>query len=170
MENFQAYLEDVSKDFDYIVIDSGGHYDNVTANVIHVADILVTPVINTLVDFNVLFTYNNEHKSIISGTYTDFVKKYKNHKKKLMWYVIPNRCHPITTEYSNKCSQILSSMSDFIGFRITSSVIDRILYSQGFDKGINLFDNEFPQYFNHNSVSITNGRKEIIAVIRSILN
>lgn len=169
LKNFQDYLKSLEDEFDYIIIDSGGHYDEITPIVINVADILVTPVINNLVDFNVLFTYNNEINQMILGAYTEFVKRNKNPQKKLSWYVIPNRCNPIITEYSTKCLKILHSMSDLIGFKVTNNIIDRSVYSQGFDLGLNIFDNELNSYFHNSPISITNSRKEIIDVIQYIL-
>ena len=169
LENFQAYLKSLEDEFEYIIIDSGGHYDEITPIVIHVADILVTPVINNLVDFNVLFTYDNEINQMVLGAYTEFVKKNKNPHKKLSWYVVPNRCNPIITEYSTKCLKILDSMSSLIGFKVTNNIIDRSLYSQGFDLGLNIFDHELSQHFNNSQVSISNSRKEIINIIQFIL-
>lgn len=169
LENFQDYLKSLESEFDYIIIDSGGHYDNITSIVINVADILITPVINNLVDFNVLFTYDNNTNQMVLGAYTEFVKKNKNLYKKLTWHVIPNRCNPIITDYSTKCLQILNSMSDLIGFKVTSNIVDRSIYSQGFDLGLNVFDYELTSYFNNSQISINNSRKEIIDVIQYIL-
>lgn len=169
LQNFQDYLATLENEFDYIIIDSGGHYDDITPIVINVADILVTPVINNLVDFNVLFTYDNNNNQMILGAYAEFVKKSKNPYKKLSWYVVPNRCNPIITDYSNKCLKILNSMSELIGFKVTNNIIDRALYSQGFDVGLNIFDHELNNYFNNSQVSINNSRKEIIDVIQYIL-
>ena len=129
----------------------------------------MTPVINNLVDFNVLFTYDNNNNQMILGAYAEFVKKSKNPYKKLSWYVVPNRCNPIITDYSNKCLKILNSMSELIGFKVTNNIIDRALYSQGFDVGLNIFDHELNNYFNNSQVSINNSRKEIIDVIQYIL-
>jgi cellulose biosynthesis protein BcsQ len=168
VENFYNYIEDLKDNFDYIIIDSGGHHDNVTKAAINVANILITPVLNTLVDFNVLFQYNYTSNQIVLGTFVNFVKESKNPNRKLFWYLVPNKCNPIVTEYSNKCLQILKSMSSLIGFKVTEPIMDRYIYSQSFDMGLNIFDDEITKYFITSPATINNGRKEIMSVLKYI--
>jgi len=170
-ENFLEFLQVLKSTYSYIIIDSGGHHDHITKLAISLADILITPVINTLIDFNVLFSYNPGNNEIVEGSYTKFVKIAKNKNKKLSWFVIPNRCSPIVHEYSKKCLHILQAMSDLIGFRVTSIVLDRALYSQGFDLGLTCYDEEAMNlYFYNNSSALMNAQKEISLVVDSILD
>lgn len=169
-EEFNNYIEDLKNQFDYIIIDSGGHYDNVTKMAINVANILVTPILNTLVDFNVLFKYNYTSNQIITGSFVDLVRTNKNPNRKLFWYLVPNKCNPIVTEYSNKCLQILKSMSDLIGFKVTEPIMDRYIYNQSFDMGLNIFDDEINKYFVTSPNTINNARREIVNVIKYILS
>lgn len=170
-ENFLEFLQLLKQTYNYIIIDSGGHHDHITKLAISLADILITPVINTLIDFNVLFTYHQANNEIVEGSYTSFVKIAKNKHKKLSWFVIPNRCSPIVHEYSKKCLHILQAMSDLIGFRVTSHILDRSLYSQGFDLGLTCYDEgSMNLYFYNSSSALLNAQKEISLVVDNILD
>ena len=168
-EEFEAYIEDLKLKFDYIIIDGGGHYDRVSEMIIKVANILITPVLNTLVDFNVLFQYNNIKNEIILGSFVRFIRAHKIPNKKLFWYVVPNKCSPIISEYSDKCFHILKSMSDIIGYKVTDSITDRYIYSQSFDMGLNIFDMEITKYFIINQNTLNAARHEVLNIINSIL-
>jgi chromosome partitioning protein len=167
-EEFKQYLNTLKEDYHYILIDSGGHHDEVTQLSIECADVLVTPVINTIIDLNVLFNYNSDNGEITEGSYTKFVRASRDKKKKLAWFVIPNRCSPIITEYSKKCLNILNAMSNLIGFKVTGTVSDRAVYSQGFDMGITCFDNNLEMYFPINNMSTINAKKEISNIVKFI--
>lgn len=166
---FKTFLEDLKREYHYIIIDSGGHHDDVTKLAIESADILITPVISTMLDLNVLFSYDVNKEEIIEGSCTTFVRRSKSNIKKLNWYVIPNKCSPIMTNYSVKCLNILQAMSDLIGFKVTSKIIDRSIYSQGFDMGLTCFDNDLDLYFHNSSTSVVNARKEISSIVDEII-
>lgn len=164
----RQYLESLKEKYNYIIIDSGGHHDTITKFSIEVADYLITPVIPTIIDLNVLFSYDMENDNIIEGSYTKFVRSAKNKYKKLTWFVIPNRCNPIVTEYSKQCLNILKAMSDLIGFRITSHMVDRSIYSQLFDLGLTCFDDNIDEYIPVSNMALLNARREVIEVIDMI--
>jgi cellulose biosynthesis protein BcsQ len=169
-ENLKMFIKKEEENFSYLIIDSGGHHDNMSGLAIEIADILITPVISSILDLNVLCNYDTEKNIITTGSYTQFVRSHKNKLKKLSWFVVPNRCSNIPTIYANQCLNVLNNISPLIGFKLTSSIIDRSIYSQGFDSGITCLDEEMEYIFYNNHNMIINARREISLIIENIIN
>jgi cellulose biosynthesis protein BcsQ len=154
--------------YDFVILDSGGYYGPLTKLAIEFSNVLITPLNLSAIDFNVLFHYDASTDDITEGRYTGFVRESKNPYRKLQWYVIPNRCHQIMSEYQKKCLDILTAIGDLIGYKVTSIIMDRSIYSQGFDMGATCFDS-IEKYFPQNQLMALNGRREINSIVDQIL-
>lgn len=156
-------------EYDFIIIDSGGYYNHLTKLTIEFSHVLITPINLSAIDFDILFSYNASIDNISEGKYTKYVRESKNSDRRLKWFVVPNRCHQIATQYQHKCLDVLRAMGDLIGYKVTSSIIDRSIYSQGFDRGITCFDS-VESYFPNSQLTTLSARKEINSITDIILN
>lgn len=165
----EIFDEEGAENYDFVILDSGGYYNHLTKLVIEFSHILITPLNLSAIDFNVLFNYDAATDDITEGQYTKYVRESKNPNRKLRWYVVPNRCHQIMTDYQKKCLEILTAMGELIGYKVTSNIMDRSIYSQGFDMGATCFDT-IDKYFPNHQLMTLNARREINSVVDQILS
>ena len=131
---------------DVVVIDTPGH-DNTLSQAGHAyADILVTPINDSLVDFDVLAIVDPEHIKVARPShYAERVWKAKQLRAKrdggsMDWVVVRNRLGQLDARNKRQVGKLLGELSKRIGFRLAEGVSERVIYRELFLEGLTAED------------------------------
>ncbi len=131
---------------DVIVIDTPGH-DSVLSQVGHTyADILVTPINDSLVDFDVLATVDPDKLSVARPShYSERVWKAKQLRAKrdggsMDWVVVRNRLGQLDARNKRQVAKLTAELARRIGFRVADGIHERVIYRELFLEGLTAED------------------------------
>lgn len=169
---FAEQIETLAKDADVVVIDTPGA-DNYLFRLAHVyADILVTPLNDSLIDLDVLAKIDPETLTVKSpGHYAQTVwqarqKRAALRKKASTWLILRNRLMHVSTRNEKIIRSLLDSLGKRISFTPVSGLGERIIFRELFLKGLTLLDVDDKRTQIEMSVSHVAARQEL----RSIRN
>lgn len=132
-------------DSDLIVIDTPGS-DTAVSRAAHLqADLIVTPMNDSFVDFDVIGNVDPVSLRLIRPShYAETVlnvraMRAQNHRR-LDWVVVRNRLAGAETNNRERVNLALNSLSAELGFRIGPSLRERVAYREMFPFGLTLAD------------------------------
>lgn len=130
---------------DLIVIDTPGSYSALTMDAIIMADSLVTPLNDSLIDIDVLADVDENSKIKGPSQFSQVVwsarqQRMLNKKPPLNWLIVRNRLLYTKTKNSKLIEEILKALSRRIHFDICSGVSERVIYRELFSKGLTMMD------------------------------
>ncbi|MBI4968601.1 MAG: AAA family ATPase [Rhodospirillales bacterium] len=141
-----SLLAELAADHDLLVIDTPGA-DTPMARLGHAAaDILVTPLNDSLVDFDLLARVDPESLRIERpGIYAERVWEAKKRRAlqsggSLDWVVLRNRLSPLESRNSRAMDGLLKELERRIRCRILPGLAERVIYRELFLKGLTLLD------------------------------
>lgn len=170
---FYEALRELSKENDYIVIDSPGHNTNLNRLGHVYADILITPINDSLIDLDVLARIDNQTGEIKRPSfYSEMVWEQKKRRaalfgKSMDWYVIRNRMGHVNSNNKKALNDLLDKISRRFGFRIAPGMGERVIYKELFLEGLTMMDIGRGNSFRM-SVSHLAAKNEIRHLIRTI--
>jgi chromosome partitioning protein len=131
---------------DVIVIDTPGH-DSALSQLGHArADILVTPINDSLIDFDVLALVEPERVTVARPShYAERVWKAKQLRAKrdggsIDWVVVRNRLGHLDARNKRQVGKLLGELSKRIGFRLADGICERVIYRELFLDGLTAED------------------------------
>ena len=131
---------------DVIVIDTPGH-DSGLSQIGHAyADILVTPINDSLVDFDVLAVVDPERLTVARPShYSERVWKAKQLRAKrdggsVDWVVVRNRLGQLDARNKRQVGKLLEELARRIGFRLADGIYERVIYRELFLEGLTAED------------------------------
>lgn len=145
----QRRLSDVIGRFgdrDYIVIDTAGS-DSALSRAGHdLADILITPINDSLIDIDVLARVDAAKREVLGPSiYCKTV--WERHNRRVIegqgpikWFVMRNRLAHIDSRNRRDMDVLLQILSQRIGFRIAPGFGERTIYRELFPSGIAVAD------------------------------
>ena len=139
-------IESKQNEYDIIIIDTPGTFSHLSNAGHKNADILLTPVNDSLVDIDVLANIDPNTKEIISESqYTENIRNIQKKraelgKDELFWIVLRNRISHIDAKNKREVDSILKQLQDKIGFTYTSGIGERVVYREMFLKGLTILD------------------------------
>lgn len=138
-------IEKALDNFDLIVVDTPGAYNALTMTVITMADSLVTPLNDSLIDIDVLADLDENSKIKGPSQFSQVVwsarqQRMLNKKPPLNWLIVRNRLLYTKTKNSKLIEEILQALSRRIHFNICSGVSERVIYRELFLKGLTMMD------------------------------
>lgn len=129
-----------------IVVDTPGH-DSPLSQVGHTyADILVTPINDSLVDFDVLAAVDPEKLSVARPShYSERVWKAKQLRAKrdggsIDWVVVRNRLGQLDARNKRQVAKLTAELARRIGFRVADGIHERVIYRELFLEGLTAED------------------------------
>lgn len=129
-----------------IVVDTPGH-DSPLSQVGHTyADILVTPINDSLVDFDVLAVVDPEKLSVARPShYSERVWKAKQLRAKrdggsIDWVVVRNRLGQLDARNKRQVAKLTAELARRIGFRVADGIHERVIYRELFLEGLTAED------------------------------
>jgi len=143
---FEAAFAEAHREADFVVIDTPGG-DTALSRTAHAkADLIVTPMNDSFVDFDLLgqvdpVTLELVKPSIYSETVWESRKlKAAREGKMTDWVVLRNRLAPTEAKNRKRVEDGMTALAKRVGFRIGPGLRDRVIYRELFPFGLTIAD------------------------------
>jgi len=142
----RAQLERLGNDYDVIVLDTPGADTALTLEALFQADILVTPINDSLLDLDVLGTVDGDSLRIKGPShYAERVwsvrqKRNLMRKEPLNWIVTRNRLSPFKNKNKQTMETLLRALSERVHFKVAGGITERVIFRELFLKGLTMMD------------------------------
>jgi chromosome partitioning protein len=166
-------IEELRKEYDIIVVDTPGTFNNISNSGHKNADILMTPVNDSLVDIDVIATIDPYTKDIAAESqYTQNVrdiqaKRRAAGKRDFKWIVLRNRISHIDAKNKREVDTVLRHLESKIGFTYISGIGERVAYREMFLKGLTILD-LLKMKAEEISISHIAAKNELMAILGAI--
>ncbi len=143
---FEDAIERLASESDFIIIDCPGAHTRYSQFAHSIADTLITPMNDSLVDFDLLARLDPADGSVAGpSVYSEMVWKARqaraaNKKPPLDWLVLRNRMASIDARNKRRVGTALGDLSKRIGFRIAPGFTERVIFREMFLSGLTLLD------------------------------
>jgi len=141
----EAFLE-VSGSADFVLIDTPGS-DTAMSRAAHArADLIVTPMNDSFVDFDMLgvvdpVTLDLKRHSLYAETVWSCRKqRATNERRQIDWVVLRNRLAPTEARNRRRLDERVEALSKKVGFRVGPGLRDRVIYRELFPFGLTVAD------------------------------
>jgi chromosome partitioning protein len=146
LARFQEAFAKARDEADFVLIDTPGS-DTATSRAAHgLADLIVTPMNDSFVDFDMLgvvdpVTLELKRHSLYSETVWNSRKaRAVNERKQIDWVVLRNRLAPTEARNRKRLDERVEALSRKVGFRIGPGLRDRVIYRELFPFGLTVAD------------------------------
>lgn len=143
---FAQALTTLDESCDFILIDCPGS-DTRYARMAHsVADTLITPMNDSLVDFDLLARVDAKTGKVLGpSVYAELVWEARQLRasaglKPLNWVVLRNRLSHTQAHNRRKVGKALENLSKRIGFQVVPGFSERVIFRELFSSGLTLLD------------------------------
>jgi chromosome partitioning protein len=139
-------LSDLAKAHDFVVVDTPGHNHVLMAAVHALADVLITPVNDSLLDLDVLGVVNAETLAVERiSHYGQFVRLARERRRQLIgaemeWFVLRNRLSSLNSRNKRFVGDALQQLAARLGFRLIEGLADRVAFRELFLRGLTPLD------------------------------
>ncbi len=132
---------------DVVIIDTPGHDSRLSRLAHSFADLLVTPLNDSLVDLDVLAKVDSDTMTVIRPShYSEMVWEMKKQRALrgeragMEWVVLRNRLATLEARNKQGMEKLLNDLSKRIGFRVIGGLGERVIYRELFLEGLTLLD------------------------------
>ena len=146
LARFEEAFEDVADKVDFVLIDTPGSDTAVSRAAHRRADLIVTPMNDSFVDFDMLgvvdpVTLELKRHSLYSETVWESRKQRAvTDRKQIDWVVLRNRLAPTEARNRKRLEERIETLSRKVGFRIGPGLRDRVIYRELFPFGLTVAD------------------------------
>jgi chromosome partitioning protein len=130
--------------FDFLVIDTPGSASALSRAGHEIADILITPVNDSLIDVDVLARIDCERRAVVEpSVYTRFVWECRERRAAsapLAWIVMRNRLSQIDSRNKREVAGLMGLLARHIGFTLVEGLSERVVFRELFARGLTVFD------------------------------
>jgi chromosome partitioning protein len=141
-----VHLRAREKGFDYIILDTPGTISALSRAAHEIADILVTPVNDSLIDIDVLARIDWERRVVLKpSVYAQFVSECRMRAQGAMhrafqWIVLRNRVPHIQSRNKRDIDALMDLLAQHIGFTAIGGFGERVVYRELFSTGLTVLD------------------------------
>jgi chromosome partitioning protein len=160
-------------DYDIVIVDTPGTYNHLSNAGHKNADMLITPINDSLIDIDVIATIDPYSKEFVTESqYATNIRRINRIRAKsgsdpFAWFVLRNRISHTESKNKHEVDMILRSLEQRLGFTYLPGLGERVVYRELFLKGLTMFD-----LLNHRldeiSVSHVAAKNELMSIIRAI--
>jgi chromosome partitioning protein len=130
---------------DFIVIDTPGGVQHLSLIAHGLADTLITPINDSLLDLDVLVAIEQSDLEPQPSVYAKTVRRALDARQKVNgratdWIVVRNRLELVQSSNQRQISQVLDVIRTIVGFRIAHGLLERPVYREFFACGLTVFD------------------------------
>jgi chromosome partitioning protein len=146
LARFEEAFDDVSQHADFVLIDTPGSDTAISRAAHGRADLIVTPMNDSFVDFDMLgvvdpVTLELKRHSLYSETVWESRKQRAiKDRKQIDWVVLRNRLAPTEARNRKRLEERIETLSRKVGFRIGPGLRDRVIYRELFPFGLTVAD------------------------------
>jgi chromosome partitioning protein len=132
--------------YDFVVIDTPGYDGGLMRQAHAMADILVTPLNDSLVDLDVLGTLDADTLAVTGlGPYAATVDEARSERLNAGrpptdWIVLRNRLSMTASRNKRQVDAGLQGLSDKLGFRYVEGLAERVVFREFFLRGLTALD------------------------------
>jgi chromosome partitioning protein len=146
LARFEAAFAEVAETADFVLIDTPGS-DTAISRAAHArADLIVTPMNDSFVDFDMLgvvdpVTLDLKRHSLYAETVWACRKQRATaDHKQIDWVVLRNRLAPTEARNRKRLDERVQALSRKVGFRVGPGLRDRVIYRELFPFGLTVAD------------------------------
>ncbi len=167
-------IEKVKNAVDFIVIDTPGNVNDLTQEAIKFADILVTPLNDSLIDLDVLAQVDTNTLKIKGPSHFSQVvwslrqQRMLERKPSLHWVIVRNRLTHIKSRNTQLMIVLLNALSRRIHYTVAKGISERVIYRELFLKGLTMLDLKENGLNMPASPSALTAKQEITALLQNI--
>jgi chromosome partitioning protein len=142
---FRRAVGEVENAVDFLVIDTPG-FDTNLSRVAHLlADTLVTPVNDSLIDLNVLARVDASGGRIEPSHYARLVQRARAERlgmdgKNIDWVLVRNRISMLASRNARQVQLTLEQIATGFGCRVADGIAERVVFRALFPIGLTVFD------------------------------
>ena len=130
---------------DFIVIDTPGGVHHLSLIVHGIADTLITPINDSLVDLDVLVAMEQSDLEPQPSVYAKMVWRALEARRKVNghttdWIVVRNRLESVESSNQHQITQVLDVIQRIVGFRVARGLLERPVYREFFAVGLTVLD------------------------------
>jgi len=146
LSRFDEAFGEVSEAADFLLIDTPGADTAISRAAHGRADLIVTPMNDSFVDFDMLgvvdpVTLELTRHSLYSETVWNSRKaRATNERKQIDWVVLRNRLAPTEARNRKRLDERVQALSRKVGFRVGPGLRDRVIYRELFPFGLTVAD------------------------------
>lgn len=143
---FDEAIAELSASCDFILIDCPGSHTGFARMAHAIADTLITPMNDSLVDFDLLARLDPESGKIKGpSVYSEMVWKARQARaaagrKPMDWVVLRNRMAALDARNKRRVGLALGELAQRIGFRLVPGFSERVVFRELFLSGLTLLD------------------------------
>ena len=147
-KRFAEALMTLEKTCEFIVIDCPGGVSNYVKMAHTVADILVTPMNDSLIDFDLLAKIEASTGKVIGPSiYSEMVWDCRQLRASakhppIDWVIVRNRISHVFSKNKYQVGNSLKNLAKRIGFRLSTGFSERVIFKELFLSGLTLLDLE----------------------------
>jgi chromosome partitioning protein len=172
-ERFIAAIGRLSTECEFIVIDCPGSHTALARAAHAAADMLITPMNDSLVDFDMLARLDPADGRILGPSlYSEMVWKARQNRAAtgrppMDWIVLRNRMSTFDAKNKRRVGAALEELSRRIGFRLAPGFSERVIFREMFLSGLTLLDlrADDPQAMTMSNIA---ARQEVRDLIRTL--
>ena len=145
-ERFADALNRLERDCSFILIDCPGAHTRYAQMAHSAADTLITPMNDSLIDFDLLAKLNPETGKVDGPSiYAEIVWDARKLRRKaglepVDWVVLRNRISTLNARNKRRVGAALTDLSKRIGFRVIPGFGERVIFREMFLSGLTLLD------------------------------
>jgi chromosome partitioning protein len=146
LARFEEAFAELAEQADFVLIDTPGSDTAVSRAAHGQADLIVTPMNDSFVDFDMLgvvdpVTLELKRHSLYSETVWNSRKaRALKERKTIDWVVLRNRLAPTEARNRKRLEERIEALSRKVGFRIGPGLRDRVIYRELFPFGLTVAD------------------------------
>jgi chromosome partitioning protein len=172
-ERFDAALVELARTCGYVVVDCPGSYSTYSRLAHTYADTLITPMNDSLVDFDMLARLDPASGKVKGpSVYSEMVWKARqarcaNGRRPMDWVVLRNRMATLDARNKRRVASALQELARRIGFRLIPGFSERVVFRELFLSGLTLLDlrETDPQAISMSNVA---ARQEVRDLVRAL--
>lgn len=170
----QGEVDKVRESADFIIIDTPGAVTELSQEAMIMADALVTPINDSLVDLDVLAQIDTNTIKIKGPSHFSQVvwstrqQRMMERKPSLHWVVVRNRLTYSKSKNSQLMTVLLNALSRRIHYTLSAGISERVVFRELFLKGLTMLDLKENGLNMPTSVSATTAKREIMELMQNI--
>lgn len=142
---FADAMGQVEQDFDVVIVDTPGS-DSYLMRLAHsMADTLITPVNDSMVDLDVMGRVDRTTGTAVVSHYAEMVRGARRQRRLvdqgvMDWIVVRNRLSTLESRNQRQVQDSLTTLGLDLGFRLATGISERMVYREFFEQGLTALD------------------------------
>ncbi|MCD7061186.1 division plane positioning ATPase MipZ [Pelagibacterium xiamenense] len=145
-EMLRQAVTEVENDIDFLIIDTPGFDTHLTRLAHSLADTLITPLNDSLIDLDVIARLNPDTADVIElSHYTRLVQRARKERlaidgRSIDWVLVRNRLSTLNSRNMRLVQAGVENISARLGCRIADGIAERVIFRSLFPIGMTVFD------------------------------